>query len=100
MTIYDLSLQAQRLLEHLRQHGTSSTKELENNCAIRHPDTIVSRIRKAFGPEVIKGQWRNGRNKFGEPTRFMMYSLTKEGREKIFPVKKPFPAWINAIQRT
>jgi hypothetical protein len=79
MTIHDLPTQYGRLLNHLRDHGPASTKEIENNCAIMHPSTIVSRIRAIYGDDTITGQWRTGRNSFGEKTRFMMYTLTKEG---------------------
>lgn len=99
-SIYHLPIQEQRLLDYLKQHGASSCKEIRNQIAIEHPSTIVSRIRANFGESCIKGQWRDGKNRYGEPIRFMMYSLSKEGHQKIFPVKKPFPGWINAIQRT
>lgn len=98
MTIHDLPLQYARLLNHLRDHGPASTKEIENTCAIMHPSTIVSRIRAIYGNDTITGQWRTGRNKFGEKTKFMVYTLTKEGRARVWPIRKTFPAWINTIQ--
>lgn len=91
MTIYNLPIQCQRLLEYLKEQGPSSCKEIRNRVSIEHPSTIVSRIRSVYGPDCIKGQWREGRNRFGEKTRFMMYSLTTEGRKTIWPTRKPWP---------
>ena len=99
MNPHNLPIQEQRVLEYLRQHSPASGKEIRNQLGIEHPTTIISRLRAVYGEEAIHGRLTQGRNLFGEKTHFMMYSLTKEGREKIFPVKKPFPGWINAIQR-
>lgn len=98
MTIYHLPIQEQRLLEYLKEQGPSSCKEIRNRVSIEHPSTIVSRIRSVYGPDCIKGQWMDDRNQYGEKVRFMMYSLTAEGRNKIWPEKKPFPAWITQYE--
>lgn len=98
MNPHNLPIQEQRVLEYLRQHSPASGREIRNQLGIEHPTTIISRLRAVYGEDAIHGRLTQGRNRFGEKTHFMMYSLTKEGKERVWPVRLPWPNGITTIQ--
>lgn len=86
--------QSARLLEYLRKHDRISALGAIKSLGITDLRKAICELRKIYGFNSFKTGSVWVQSNRGEWFRMPEYTLTKQGREKIWPVKKPFPAWI------
>lgn len=91
--------QTARLLEYLRKHERISLIGCIRSLGITNPSAIVSEIRKKYGKEVIKTGSVWVQSNRGEWFKMPEYTITKQGREKIWPVKKTWPEWLSIVKQ-
>ena len=74
--------QCERILRHLRDHGSITAAEAISEYGIYR---LASRITdlKRKGYAFVKEQ-QTGKNRYGEPTHFVVYRLAEEKEEGIY----------------
>lgn len=70
--------QCRRVLEFMRQHGSITHRQAEDELDIMRLAARIFDIRSRLGIE-IESRPARGTNRFGEPTRWTVYSLKAEG---------------------
>ena len=68
--------QAERIIEFMEQNGSITSMDAFNDLGITKLSTRISEMR-ASGM-AIDGVMEKKKNRFGEPVRFMRYSIVKE----------------------
>lgn len=72
--------QIQRILNYCEQNGSITKKEAENALGIGNFGARMSNIRRITDEDglfkySVHGVWENGKNRYGEPTRYMRYTI-------------------------
>jgi hypothetical protein len=69
-----LSAQQQRVLSYLHQHDTITPNAAYEEVGTLKLSTIISELRRIHGIDILKIPVKSI-NRYGEPVRFMSYSL-------------------------
>lgn len=69
--------QKQRVKEHLEAFGSITDLEAFNDYRIRRLAAVIFLLRNDDPPMDIETEWKKGKNKFGEKTRWGKYTLKK-----------------------
>ena len=68
--------QCDRIIKHLKDFGSITSREADNEYGIMRLASRINDLRKA-GYE-IETETKTGKNRYGEPTHFTVYRLSKE----------------------
>lgn len=71
--------QAAAVLQLLRDFGNTTVREAQDALGMTEVRSRISDLVKAGYPIVKK--WESGRNKFGEPRRFIRYYLEEDNEQ-------------------
>ena len=72
--------QQERIVNYMKKNGTITQAEASNELGITKLATRVSELRR--DGKTIYGALMKAKNRYGEPTSFMCYSLTKKALKK------------------
>lgn len=69
--------QCDRIIRHLKDHGSISSLEAINEYGILRLASRINDLRRRG--YKIQGETRKGNNRYGEPTRYKVYKLVEDG---------------------
>ena len=75
-----MTTQEERIIAHLKVFGTITNKQSNENYGYRHLPTIIRNIKKQTDLTIYYW-WEAGFNRFGEKTRWKVYSLKPNAME-------------------
>ena len=69
--------QHQRIAEYIKRYGSITSYEAFRDLGITKLTTRISEMRKdkRYKDVEILGEWEEGDNRFGEPDRYMRYTM-------------------------
>lgn len=63
----------ERVLKYMEQHGSIDQQRANRDLGCSRLAEYIRRLKEAGVP--IIGEWKNGQNRFGEPTRWKEYRI-------------------------
>jgi hypothetical protein len=88
-----------RLLEYLRKHDRISALGALKSLGITDLRKSICELRKIYGFDSFKTGSVLVQSNRGEWFKMPEYTLTKAGRDKIWPVKKTWPEWLSIVKQ-
>lgn len=73
----DMKKQCRRMIAHMREHGSISSLEAQTEYGIMRPASRISDLRSR-GYDISR-EMVQGRNRYGEATRYARYTLGRNG---------------------
>lgn len=69
--------QNERILRHLKDYGSLTSLEAMSEYGVMRAASRVNELREGGYP--IKSEWLSGKNRYGERTRYVRYTLESGG---------------------